>query len=83
MDEIYDLMEEQMSEREKAIDDREEEMKMMESRLLKELDSLKFVQNDLKRELEIQKLRQLIWLPKVKPVLILRLLSVICLQTIK
>ena len=55
MDEIYDLMEEQMSEREKAIDDREQEMKMMESRLLKELDSLKFVQNDLKRELEIQK----------------------------
>ncbi len=55
MDEIYDLMEGQMAEREKSIDEREEEMKMMESRFLKELDSLKFKTNDLERELEIQK----------------------------
>ncbi|EPR7483864.1 TPA: TraB/VirB10 family protein [Vibrio parahaemolyticus] len=55
MDEIYDLMEEQLAEREKAIDDREEEMRMMEGRLLQELETLKFAQNDLKRELEIQK----------------------------
>jgi conjugal transfer pilus assembly protein TraB len=55
MDEIYDLMEEQLAEREKAIDDREEEMRMMEGRLLQELESLKFAHNDLKRELEIQK----------------------------
>lgn len=55
MDEIYDLMEGQLAEREKEIDDREQEMRMMEGRLLKELESLKFAQNDLKREMEIQK----------------------------
>lgn len=58
MDEIYGLMEDQLAEREKAIDDREEEMRMMESRLMQELETLRFTQNDLRRELEVQKSAQ-------------------------
>ncbi|EGQ7973656.1 hypothetical protein I7Z51_002581 [Vibrio parahaemolyticus] len=55
MDEIYGLMEDQLADREKAIDEREEEMRQMENRVMKELESLRFSQNDLKRELEVQK----------------------------
>ncbi|MEZ8719648.1 TraB/VirB10 family protein [Vibrio pomeroyi] len=58
MDEIYGLMEDQLAEREKAIDDREEEMRMMEGRLMQELETLRFTQNDLRRELDVQKTAQ-------------------------
>lgn len=58
MDEIYGLMEDQLAEREKAIDDREEEMRMMEGRLMQELETLRFTQNDLRRELDVQKSAQ-------------------------
>ena len=56
MDEVYTLMEEQLAEREKDIDEKEQEMRMMENRVMKELETLRFSQNDLKRELDVQKL---------------------------
>ena len=56
MEEVYGLMEEQIAEREKSIDDREEEMRLMEMRVMKELEDLRFSQNNLRRDLDVQKI---------------------------
>lgn len=55
MDEVYTLMEAQMQEREKDIDQRETNAKQMEANLMQEIEALKFSHTDLQRQIEIQK----------------------------
>lgn len=55
MDEIYGLMENQIKDRETAIDHRENEMHQLEDRLSKQIEDLRFSQTALKRDMAIQK----------------------------
>ncbi|MEF1218432.1 hypothetical protein REH76_11585, partial [Photobacterium damselae] len=55
MDEIYGLMEDQIKDREQAIDKRENEIRQLEDRLSRQIEDLQFNQSALKRELDIKK----------------------------